>query len=270
MKYQIELGASYQVDSSNFEEFYEHYTVEARDDDEAWAKANALLTLQEPAYYMWQIRSVAQIVDVPRRPPPPAADPPPVAPAPVVTPPQPIPPPPSKSASQKNHWLVIILFIVGGIVGLVVFTTSNHSPPASITPPPNSQPPLDAQQVARNAEAQWPAFWAAFSTAVRKRDRQALQGMMPSSSFQFYSDNPTPDQAIKYFDTWDTGRDWLILEQLILKSTDSYRSPNPADKPPSRVAKARRGTDPAARLAIFNFGNEQRWRWIFYGQMEAN
>lgn len=120
-----------------------------------------------------------------------------------------------------------------------------------------------------SADDTWISFWEAFRTAVRKRDRVALRRMM-TEDFQFYADGASPDQAIKFFDTWDHGRDWTVLDKLVLKGTEPYRSPNPQDKGPSRIAPVGHSRNKAGRVVIFNFGNKGRWRWTFYGQIEGN
>lgn len=135
--------------------------------------------------------------------------------------------------------------------------------------PQVSRPRAELVGATSAADDTWISFWEAFRTAVRKRDRVALRSMM-TEDFQFYADGASPDQAIKFFDTWDHGRDWIVLDKLVSKGTEPYRSPDPHDKGPSRIAPAGHSRNKAGRVVIFNFGNKGRWRWTFYGQIEGN
>jgi surface antigen len=113
-------------------------------------------------------------------------------------------------------------------------------------------------------DSDWESFWFGFKEAVRKRDRMTLQRMM-AQTFQFYADMAEPEQALKYFDSWDAGKNWSILDQLLLVEARPYNSPNPQDKGPSRIAIVGGGRSPDGAVIIFNYGNEGHWRWVQFG-----
>jgi hypothetical protein len=74
----------------------------------------------------------------------------------------------------------------------------------------------------RKAEADraWPAFYASFRTAVRRRDREALKRMMAADLDYAYDggdDNDDGDSRDEAFGYWDEGRGrgWKAFERLL-------------------------------------------------------
>jgi len=73
------------------------------------------------------------------------------------------------------------------------------------------------------ARKAWLAFYPAFKTAVKKRDRAALRRMMVSKAFDLESEeDSSPDAVFRYLDR--TGNDgWPMLDKLVSRGTVTGR-----------------------------------------------
>ncbi|MFN2455906.1 MAG: hypothetical protein ABR577_16980 [Pyrinomonadaceae bacterium] len=104
-------------------------------------------------------------------------------------------------------------------------------------------------------------FYTAFRSAVRRRDRAALRGMM-SNPIEYSLANPsniTPDRMFGFLD-YKGGQGWLALERTLAKGTQPYKLPN--SRRPARVAKnSSSGVD---EWVIFELSSDGQWKWVSY------
>lgn len=113
-----------------------------------------------------------------------------------------------------------------------------------------------------SGDAQWTSFQKAFRDAVQKRDRRTLKGMM-SMSFQFSSEDMSPDQAFTFLDA-QRGKAWISLNGVVAKGAVPYKSPSSSR--PSRIAPPIAAKNPNydSWRAIFELGKDGRWRWVAF------
>jgi len=130
------------------------------------------------------------------------------------------------------RFLLISLFVMCGISAKVVGQKS---------------------QVNAAAAKAWPQFWTAFRTAVKKRDRAALRGMI-SPDFSTAFDQPeswfhSPDDVIK----------WIDQMKLWSELVHSLASGSRIDRGDRPVRCTKNGS------WCFKFGTDGRWRLIERG-----
>jgi hypothetical protein len=110
------------------------------------------------------------------------------------------------------------------------------------------------------ADTSWQQFFTAFRSAVRKRDRAGLKGMM-SSSLEYCSDNVSPSKAIEYLDG-NKGQGWQLLNRAIAGGSVPYK--RPGLRVQSRVAPTKGGSDSyGGWWATFELRNG-RWVWTSF------
>jgi len=114
----------------------------------------------------------------------------------------------------------------------------------------------------KSQDGAWETFWETFSSAVQKRDRRTLKGMM-STSFQFASEEMGPDQAFTFLDA-QRGKAWIALNGVVAKGAVPYKSPSSSR--PSRIAPPIAAKKPNydSWRAIFELGKDGRWRWVAF------
>jgi hypothetical protein len=126
---------------------------------------------------------------------------------------------------------------------------------------------LNEQLVASDAEKAWPAFFATFRAAVRKRNRAALKRMLADGLLFSLGGGGGPDEAFKFW-VRDNGRGWVAFERTLnggvahlARWWNNGRDP----ERPSRVAPAAanlRANIERGRIswyAIFRFNEDGRW-----------
>ena len=114
----------------------------------------------------------------------------------------------------------------------------------------------------KSQDGAWETFWRTFSSAVQRRDRRTLKGMM-TTSFQFASEEMGPDQAFTFLDA-QKGKAWIALNGVVAKGAVVYKSPSSSR--PSRIAPPIAGKNPNydSWRAIFELGRDGRWRWVAF------
>jgi hypothetical protein len=125
----------------------------------------------------------------------------------------------------------------------------------------------------RRAEADraWPAFYASFRDAVRRRDRAALRKMMPAE-FDFSGgggdDNGDGDSRDEAFGYWDEGRGrgWKAFEKLLLGGAvpgegrlGSHNGTPQRVAPPAINKRVNVVRGRIAWYALFEFREDERW-----------
>jgi hypothetical protein len=126
------------------------------------------------------------------------------------------------------------------------------------------------------AEKSWPAFFATFRLAVRKRDRIALRKMLaPDLLFSLgHHGSDHLDEAFKFWDA-DNGRGWKAFNRILAKgAVPKARWWHNGEKPerPSRIAPAAanlRVNVDRGRIdwyAIFVFSEDGRWSCDIFQQ----
>ena len=139
-------------------------------------------------------------------------------------------------------------------------------------------PAAPAQRsTAASAQRAWAPFFRTFRAAVKRRDREALRGMM-SGDFYFHSsggddngDGDSRDEALEYWTvTHLTG--WEALEKTLASgAVPNTALRTPENRRPSRVAPPAAGNRRAVRLnafehyAVFEF-REGRWYCIAFAE----
>lgn len=100
------------------------------------------------------------------------------------------------------------------------------------------------------------AFLKQFVSAVRKRDRAALELMM-SATFEFNSSwSAKYEQPSVVFDSLDetNGEGWKQLEKSVATGTKPYK-----DSSPQTVTRV---TNSNVNLVLFGLGSDGKWRWL--------
>lgn len=111
--------------------------------------------------------------------------------------------------------------------------------------------PLAFGQPSRATSAQadksWQQFYAAFRSAVNKRDRPGLKRMM-ARHFELHGGGVDGTSA-EWIQTIDKQNGWRGLERSVASGT----KPLKLNKRPARVTND--------NYAIFEFGADGKWRW---------
>jgi tetratricopeptide (TPR) repeat protein len=104
----------------------------------------------------------------------------------------------------------------------------------------------DTREIAR-ANSSWPAFYAAFRAAAKKRDRAALRGMIASPFLtQVDGEFNSPDEVLKWL---DESRLWQELEREVGTPISA-----------GDVVLRGRPTRCAEGIFCFEFGSDGKWR----------
>lgn len=111
----------------------------------------------------------------------------------------------------------------------------------------------------RGDEDGFKAFFREFCSAVRRRDRAALELMM-SPTIKFPVEITSPNMAFDYLG-YKNGKGWEHLEESVTKGTSAYKDSSPQS--------AIRVTNDARSLfgpgsVFFGRGSDGKWRWIRY------
>jgi len=131
--------------------------------------------------------------------------------------------------------------------------------------------PTPAKSVADRA---WPAFFGAFRSAVRARDRENLRKML-AADLLFSLGHHRADHLEEAFKYWDSnnGRGWKAFNRILSQGAAPQALWwNNGAKPirPSRVAPAAANLrsnidrDRITRYAVFEFRNDGRWYCVIF------
>lgn len=96
------------------------------------------------------------------------------------------------------------------------------------------------------ANKSWPSFWTKFSSAMNKKDREALRRMMADDFDDGISVGTTPSEHIKAMDQF---HEWRQDQRAIASGTKPFKS---GQSRPARITRD--------NLLIFEFRNG-RWYW---------
>jgi hypothetical protein len=77
--------------------------------------------------------------------------------------------------------------------------------------------------VTANANRTWPAFWQQFTTAIHKRDKDALKKMMPEDFFDG-GGGMTPAEWLQYIDENARNGSWRDLRRSVALRTKTNRN----------------------------------------------
>src|SRR5437016_454873 len=141
-----------------------------------------------------------------------------------------------------------------------------------------SVPQLSMAQTTPAAQRAWKPFFAAFRTAVKKRDRDALSKMMARDFYYLSSggdengNHDTRDEAFEYWETPGVGA-WEALDAVLAQGTVANTAMRePGARGPSRIAPPIANSRPAIKArsfrwyAVFEFRNG---RWYCTGFTEC-
>lgn len=138
---------------------------------------------------------------------------------------------------RKIQMLVLILML------LAPFTISGQK----IAPRGKT---ISRESSSAAAEREWPSFWQSFRTAINKRDRAALKGMLPSRFETNGGGDYSPEKWIRLM---DTNKLWSDVQKKAALGTKPY----PSDRRPWRITN-----DEEQGALMFAFGKDGKWRWV--------
>lgn len=121
----------------------------------------------------------------------------------------------------------------------------------------------DDQKAATDPEKAWKPFLASFRAAVKKQNVTTLKNMMVKS-FEYVGGTIAPDEFLADF---EDDEDWGELQKTVALEDKPYT--HPTRKRPSRIIKNLNpcgGKKPCTYelWAVFEFGEDNQWRWTAY------
>ena len=130
------------------------------------------------------------------------------------------------------------------------------------------------KSVSKVADKAWPAFFASFRAAVRKRDRKSLRSML-APDLLFSLGHHRGDHLEEAFEFWDAGnaRGWKAFDRILKQGTApeaAWWNNGAEANRPSRVAPAaanQRSNIDRGRIgwyAIFEFREDGRWYCVIF------
>jgi hypothetical protein len=75
----------------------------------------------------------------------------------------------------------------------------------------------------KTAERSWPGFWRQFTTAINKKDHEALLRLMPSDFFDG-GGGSTPKEWLKFMDENERNGSWRDLRRSVARGTKIQRT----------------------------------------------
>lgn len=122
------------------------------------------------------------------------------------------------------------------------------------------------------AEQSWPAFYAAFRDAVKRRDREALKRMMTADFYSSAGNDPGPDAAFAYWDTPGING-WAALTKVLaagvapLSPSSQFSSGRPGRvAPPAANVKSKLRSGAVKWYAVFEYGPDNQWHFVIFDE----
>lgn len=144
--------------------------------------------------------------------------------------------------------------------------TSPVKPVVEMKAPDASASPAivaDDQKAATDPEKAWKPFLTSFRAAVKKQNVASLKTMMVKS-FEYVGGTIAPEEFLEDF---EDDEDWGELQKTVALEDKPYA--HPTSKRPSRIIKNLNpcgGKKPCKYelWAVFEFGEDNQWRWTAY------
>ncbi len=119
------------------------------------------------------------------------------------------------------------------------------------------------QKAVTDPEKAWKPFLASFRAAVKKQDVTSLKNTMVKS-FEYVGGTIAPEEFLEDF---EDDEDWGELQKTVVLEDKPYA--HPTSKRPSRIIKNLNpcgGKKPCKYelWAVFEFGEDNQWRWTAY------